>query len=60
MGRKDSKQSDSKKRLLASRAAQDELRKWRGKIRLDIDLTELRKDRREPPYWFPPPRKSPR
>ena len=32
--------------LLASAMAADELRRLRGKLRLDIDLVELRQDRR--------------
>ena len=32
--------------LLASAKAAEELRRLRGKVRLDIDLAELRRDRR--------------
>lgn len=32
--------------LIASAKAQEELLKWRGKVRLDLDLKELRRDRR--------------
>ena len=32
--------------LLASAKAAEELRRLRGKVRLDIDLVELRRDRR--------------
>ena len=31
---------------LASAAAANELRRFRGKVRLDLDLSELREDRR--------------